>query len=108
MEIELYRVLERPIITEKSTAQANPIPSRKRGTNPSAKYSFRVAQVANKIQIREAVEKRFGVEVLDVNTITVKPRMRGLGKKRGITPGWKKAVVTLKPGQSIDDFFGSV
>jgi large subunit ribosomal protein L23 len=106
--MELYRILERPVITEKSTAQANPTPSRRRGSNPSAKYTFRVSRDANKIQIREAVEKRFNVSVLDVNTATVRPRERGMGKRRGTVPGWKKAFVTLKPGQSIEDFFGSV
>jgi large subunit ribosomal protein L23 len=106
--MELHRVLERPVITEKSTAQANPTPSRRRGDNPSAKYTFRVNRDANKIEIREAVEKRFKVEVLDVNTATVRPRERGMGKRRGTIPGWKKAFVTLKAGQSIEDFFGSV
>jgi large subunit ribosomal protein L23 len=106
--MEIYRILERPVITEKSTAQANPTPSRRRGSNPSARYTFRVSRDANKIQIREAVEKRFNVNVVDVNTATVRARARGMGKRRGEVPGWKKAFVTLKPGQSIDDFFGSV
>jgi large subunit ribosomal protein L23 len=106
--MEIYRILERPVITEKSTAQANPTPSRRRGSNPSARYTFRVSRDANKIQIREAVEKRFNVNVVDVNTATVRARARGMGKRRGAVPGWKKAFVTLKPGQSIDDFFGSV
>jgi large subunit ribosomal protein L23 len=106
--MDLYRVLERPVITEKSTAQANPTPSRRHGLNPSAKYTFRVSRDANKIQIREAVQKRFNVTVLDVNTSTVRAKERGMGKRRGTVPGWKKAVVTLAPGQTIDDFFGSV
>jgi len=106
--MELYKILEKPVITEKSTALANPTPSRRRGVNPAAKYTFRVAREANKIEIREAVEKRFNVTVLDVNTMTVRARERGIGKRRGVTPGWKKAIVTLAPGQTIDDFFGSV
>lgn len=106
--MDLYRVLERPVITEKSTAQANPIPSRRRGVNPSAKYTFRVSRDANKIQIREAVQKRFNVTVLDVNTSMVRAKERGMGKRRGTVPGWKKAIVTLAPGQTIEDFFGSV
>jgi large subunit ribosomal protein L23 len=106
--MDLYRILERPVITEKSTAQANPTPSRRRGANPSAKYTFRVSREANKIQIREAVEKRFNVTVLDVNTTNVRAKERGMGKRRGTVPGWKKAIVTLAPGQTIDDFFGSV
>jgi large subunit ribosomal protein L23 len=106
--MDLYRVLERPVITEKSTAQANPTPSRRRGLNPSAKYTFRVARDANKIQIREAVQKRFNVLVLDVHTSMVRAKERGMGKRRGTVPGWKKAIVTLAPGQTIEDFFGSV
>jgi large subunit ribosomal protein L23 len=106
--MDLYRVLERPVITEKSTSQANPTPSRRRGLNPSAKYTFRVPREANKIQIREAVQKRFNVTVLDVNTAMVRAKERGMGKRRGTVPGWKKAIVTLAPGQTIEDFFGSV
>ena len=106
--MELSEVLQLPIITEKSTALANPSPSRKRGLNPSPKYVFRVARAANKIEIRQAVQERFKVIVLDVNTMTVRPRERGTGKRRGSVPAWKKAIVTLAPGQSIDDFFGSL
>ena len=103
-----HDILERPVITEKSTAQANPTPSKRRGANPSAKYTFRVARDANKIQIREAVETIYKVKVLDVNTMTMRSRDRGIGKKRGPVPAWKKAIVTLAPGQTIEDFFGSV
>ena len=106
--MDIYRVLERPVITEKSTAQANPTPSRRKGLNPSAKYTFRVSRDANKIQIRDAVQKRFKVAVLDVNTSAVRAKERGMGKRRGTVPSWKKAVVTLAPGQTIEDFFGSV
>ena len=106
--MELSEVLQLPVITEKSTAMANPSPSRKRGLNPSPKYVFRVATGANKIEIRQAVQERFKVIVLDVNTMAVRPRERGSGKRRGSVPGWKKAIVTLAPGQSIDDFFGSL
>lgn len=106
--MDLYTILERPVITEKSTAQANPVPSRRRGSNPSAKYTFRVARDANKIQIREAVEKRFNVKVIAVNVMTMRAREKGIGRRRGTTPAWKKAIVTLAPGQTIEDFFGSV
>lgn len=106
--MELHDVLQLPVITEKSTALANPTPSRRRGTNPSPKYVFRVARDANKIEIRKAVQERFQVTVTDVNTMTVRARERGAGRRRGPIPAWKKAVVTLAPGQSIDDFFGSV
>jgi len=106
--MELSKVLELPVITEKSTALANPTPSRRRGLTPKPKYVFRVAREANKIEIRQAVQERFNVIVTDVNTMAVRSRERGMGKRRGLIPGWKKAVVTLAFGQSIDDFFGSV
>ena len=93
------QVIRRPIIlTEKATLLRE----------KHNQVVFEVARDANKIQIREAVEKRFNVIVLDVNTATVRSRERGMGKRRGTIPGWKKAFVTLAPGQSIDDFFGSV
>ena len=106
--MELYKILERPVITEKSTAMANPAPARRSGPTPPAKFTFRVAREANKIQIREAVEKRFNVTVLAVNTMAMRERARGSGQRRGMVPAWKKAIVTLAPGQTIEDFFGNV
>jgi large subunit ribosomal protein L23 len=88
-------VLQRPIITEKSTAL------QERG-----KYSFEVAGNANKHQVRQAVEQTFKVEVIKVNMITVHPKWRGPGRRRGLTSASKKAVVTLKPGQKIEFFEG--
>lgn len=106
--MDAHEILQRPVITEKTTALANPEPSRRRGNNPAPKYTFRVAREANKIQIREAVETRFNVKVLAVNVMTMRSRAKGIGLKRGMIPGWKKAIVTLAPGQRIEDFFGSV
>ncbi len=88
-------VLRRPIITEKSTAL------QERG-----KYTFEVAKEANKQQIKQAVEQAFKVEVTKVNVITVPPRWRGPGRRRGLTTPWKKAIVTLKPGFKIEFFEG--
>jgi large subunit ribosomal protein L23 len=88
-------VLRRPIITEKSTAL------QERG-----KYTFEVFREANKQQIKQAVEEAFKVEVAKVNVITVPGRWRGPGRRRGLTSPWKKAVVTLKPGQKIEFFEG--
>ncbi len=91
-----YQVLLRPVITEKNQKQ-------KKG----AKYAFRVPLDANKIQIRQAVEKAFkDVKVLEVNTSHVRGKERRLGRHKGVTPDWKKAVVTLKPGQQIEFFEG--
>ena len=70
------------------------------------KYQFKVADSANKAQIKEAIENIFKVTVTKVNTTTVvsKPKRRGVFQ--GYTPSWKKAVVTLKEGDKIDFFEG--
>ena len=93
--MQTTEVLQRPIITEKSTAL------QERG-----KYTFEVAENANKQQIRQAIEKTFNVEVTKVNIITVHPKWRGPGRRRGLTSASKKAVVTLKQGQKIEFFEG--
>jgi len=73
-------------------------------------YSFEVDPDANKIQIREAVEKTFGVKVKAVNTLNVKPKAKSRvasrrgGRITGHGKGWKKAIVTLHPGNRIDIF----
>jgi len=73
-------------------------------------YSFEVAPDANKIQIREAVERTFNVRVKAVNTLNVKQRVRSRAVRRGRSrisgheSAWKKAIVTLFPGQRIDIF----
>jgi large subunit ribosomal protein L23 len=71
------------------------------------KYSFRVHPDAHKTQIRQAVEELFGVNVIAVNVIKVqsKPKRRGL--VRGRKPGWKKAIVQLRQGESIEIFEGA-
>lgn len=88
-------VIRRPIVTEKDTLlkQWN-------------KYTFEVARDANKIQIKEAVEKAFNVKVVAVNVLTVPGKWRRRGKRRGLTPPWKKAIVTLAQGQKIELFEG--
>ena len=90
-----YDVLRRPIITEKNTLLT--------GLN---KYTFEVASDANKAQIKEAVEKGFKVKVAKVNVIHVPGKMRRAGRRRGMTSPWKKAVVTLEPGNRIELFEG--
>lgn len=92
-------VLRRPVITEKNTMLME-----------LGQYSFVVARDSNKIQIKEAVERAFNVEVLAVNVMNVrgKERKRSSRKSRrqsvGRTPAWKKAIVTLAEGQTIDVF----
>ena len=89
-------VIIKPVITEKSMAGI------------SLKwYTFRVAKVANKIDIANAVEELFGVKVAKVNTMHVRGRMKKVGKFSGYTSDWKKAIVTLeKESKSIDFFEG--
>ena len=94
--MHLYEVLRRPAITEKST-----------GLQALGKYAFEVAGEANKQQIKQAVEKAFKVEVLAVNVMTVPGKTRRIGRRQVLTQSWKKAIVTLKAGDSIG-FFESV
>ena len=93
--MHLYEVLTRPLITEKnSTLQT------------LNKYAFEVAGGANKPQIKQAVEKAFKVKVNTVNVITVPGKMRRVGRQVVLTKSWKKAIVTLKPGDKIEIFEG--
>jgi large subunit ribosomal protein L23 len=94
-ELHLYEVIRRPVITEKSNALAE----------EANKYVFEVSSRANKIQIREAVEGIFEVEVDKVNTLIVPPKRGRRGRKWYMrTKAWKKAIVTLAPGQKIELF----
>jgi large subunit ribosomal protein L23 len=68
------------------------------------KYTFRVHPDAHKTQIRQAVEKLFAVDVLDVNVIKMPAKPKRRGMHAGSRSGWKKAVVTIAAGQSIDAF----
>ncbi|MDO8491140.1 MAG: 50S ribosomal protein L23 [Dehalococcoidia bacterium] len=86
-------VIERPLVTEKSTALAE-----------KNKYAFEVATDANKHQIKEAVEKAFKVKVSSVNVLNVPGKLRRVGKHHGMTPQWKKAIVTVAPGFKIELF----
>ena len=94
--MHLSEVLRRPLVTEKNTAiQA-----------PQGKYAFEVAAGANKNQVKLAVEKEFKVDVTRVNVMTVPGRRRTMRGRIVITPSWKKAIVTLKPGDKIELFEG--
>jgi large subunit ribosomal protein L23 len=70
-------------------------------------YLFEVASTANKAQIRNAIETLFTVKVLRVHTMIVRGRMRRMGRGHAKTPNWKKAIVQLKEGDSIDFFEGA-
>ena len=71
------------------------------------KYLFEVDQRANKIQIKNAVETLFKVGVAEVNTLIVRGKMRRMGRGRAKTRNWKKAIVTLNDGESIEFFEGA-
>jgi large subunit ribosomal protein L23 len=92
----IHDVIVRPLVTEKSTGQLE-----KHGA-----YTFVVAIEANKIEIAKAIETLFNVKVRDVRTMRYRGKERRLGKFVGRRPGWKKAVVTLRPGDSIEIFEG--
>jgi large subunit ribosomal protein L23 len=88
-------VLIRPLITEKTTAMMQ-----------DNKYTFIVPLKVNKIEIRQAVEQIFKVKVLDVNTIRVMGKTKRMGRTQGKRPDYKKAIVKLAPGQTIEFFEG--
>ena len=71
------------------------------------KYFFEVDRRANKIEIRQAVETLFNVKVTDVHTLIVRGRMRRMGRGYSKTKNWKKAIVSLKDGDTIEFFQGS-
>ena len=93
--MHLYEVLRRPLITEKNTI-----------LQAQGKYVFEVAEEANKPQVKQAVEKAFKVKVLAVNVIKIPGKMRRVGRRRVLTQPWKKAIVTLQPGDKIEVFEG--
>ena len=83
-----------PVITEKSVSAM-----------ADKKYTFRVANDTNKIEIAKAVEEIFGVKVAKVNTISMKGKKRRMGRFEGYTSDWKKAVVTLTADSKTIEFF---
>ena len=97
MSLHPNEVLLAPVVSEKSYAQIE-------GSNT---YSFRIHPDAHKTQVRQAVEELFDVHVERVNIVQVrsKPKRRGLVKGR--KPGWKKAIVQIKAGESIEIFEGA-
>jgi large subunit ribosomal protein L23 len=93
--IHPYAVVVRPLITEKATLLAG-----------ERKYAFEVDRRANKNQIRDAVQTAFNVEVTKVNTMNVRGKRRMFGRRVSQTRSWKKAVVTLAEGNTIQIFEG--
>mgnify|MGYP000559791429 CR=1 FL=1 len=95
------KILIKPIITEKSSAQ----------TESANQYTFKVDKKANKIEIKKAIEKMYGIKVESVNTIIVpskkKVRNTRSGLQKGSKSSYKKAIVKLTDGETID-FFGDI
>jgi len=71
------------------------------------KYTFRVHEDAHKTQVRQAIEELFDVHVVKVNILKVQAKPKRRGMIKGTKPGWKKAVVQLKPGEVIEIFQGA-
>jgi large subunit ribosomal protein L23 len=94
---EVYEIIRRPLVTEKSTQQKE----------ASRQYVFEVNRKANKNEIQSAVERLFKVKVLEVRTCNVLGKVKRLGRKYGKRPDWKKAIVTLKEGDRIEFFEGA-
>jgi large subunit ribosomal protein L23 len=90
---DLTQVVVRPVVTEKST-----------DLGEHDKYVFEVASDANKHEIKQAVEKFFGVKVREVRTMNVRGKPKRLGRFMGRRRDWKKAVVTVQSGDKIDLF----
>jgi large subunit ribosomal protein L23 len=102
-------IIKRPLLNEKSArlretggaASGHP-----EGEAYAQKVVFEVARDANKIEIRTAIQTLFKVTVTQVNTIVVRGKAKRVGRFTGRRPNWKKAVVTLKPGENIEFFEG--
>ncbi|MGP1470221.1 MAG: 50S ribosomal protein L23 [Schwartzia sp. (in: firmicutes)] len=93
--MEARDILIRPLVTERSTALME-----------QGKYVFEVAKAANKIQIADAVAEIFKVKVLAVNTTNVTGKVKRVGRNIGRRRSYKKAIVTLAPGETIQFFEG--
>jgi large subunit ribosomal protein L23 len=93
--MHLYEVLRRPLITEKNTE-----------LQVQSKYAFEIADEANKPLVKQAVEKAFKVRVTGVNMVKVPGKTRRVGRRMVQTRSWKKAIVTLQPGDKIEFFEG--
>ncbi|NLW70202.1 MAG: 50S ribosomal protein L23 [Eubacteriaceae bacterium] len=89
-----HDIIIQPVVTERSMDAA-----------AYKKYTFRVAPGSNKYQIKDAVEKIFGVKVAMVNTMHVRGKLRRQGANQGRTPAWKKAIVTLTPDSKEIQYF---
>jgi large subunit ribosomal protein L23 len=97
MTIDLYDIIKAPRITEKGT----------RLKEKNNVLTFEVRTDANKLQVRKAIEGIFKVKVADVTTVKTGGKKKRMGQRLGRRSDWKKAYVTLKPGEKIDIFEGA-
>ena len=93
MKLDPTQILIAPVVSEKSYHMIN-----------ARQYCFRVHQDAHKLQVRQAVEAQFDVEVESVNIVSVPSKPKRRGASRGRRPGWKKAIVKLREGHTIEIF----
>ena len=91
-----HQVVQRPLLTEKGT----------RLKEEANQYLFRVAKRANKVEIKHAIEALFKVTVVEVRTLPVRGKAKRLGRFQGRQADWKKAIATLKTGDSIEVYEG--
>jgi large subunit ribosomal protein L23 len=94
--MDVRQVIVEPVISEKSYALM-----------AEGRYTFRVHDRAHKTQIRAAIEEIFGVSVAEVRTSRVRSKPKRRGQHSGRTRGWKKAIVQLAPGETIELFEGA-
>ena len=90
--MEPRKIILQPLLTEKSTKM----------TEETNTVAFKVSLRTNKIEIKKAVQKMFDVHVRDVRTMIVRGKTKRMGRFEGKRPNWKKALVTLKEGETID------
>ena len=92
--MNIYGVIRKPLVTEKTTLEKD----------EKNVIAFEVERTANKIEIKEAVEKLFKVEVTAVKTANVAGKVKRVGRQIGKRSNWKKAYVSLKEGSNVDFF----
>jgi large subunit ribosomal protein L23 len=96
MSLHPNEVLLAPVVSEKSYSLIG-----------EGKYVFRIHPDAHRTQVRQAVEELFNVHVEGVNVLKVQAKPKRRGMQKGIRPGWKKAIVQLREGESIEIFEGA-
>ena len=96
MSLHPNEVLLAPVVSEKSYSLIT-----------DRKYTFKVHKNAHKTQVRQAVEELFAVHVENVNILKVQPKPKRRGVSKGVRPGWKKAIVQVREGETIEIFEGA-